>query len=493
MRCLGDRTIEQLVDLPAMSDPDVGTFAEVLVAAIQIAYQHDLFLPFAFTSQAVRLSIEHGNAPCSAHAYASFGMALGPVLGRYREAYRFGRLGHELIERRGLPQNKAGKAGNAVCFGYYTLFWTRHVKEALALLEAGLRAGVETGELRDACFCGMGIVSVLLARGDPLDEVERRSAELLAFTRTAKFAYVEDMMLIQRRLIHRLRGRASQASEGGPPEDEGLDARMLQSVPLAVYGYYIRKLQERFLFADDREALSAAVQAKDLLWSSAAAWERCEHSYFFALSLAATCPEKASPDREEPLRALRAEAELHRGWAENSPENFRNRYALVSAELARVEGRELEAERLYEDAIRFAADAGFVQNEALAYELASRFHRARGRQLIADTYLCEARACYVRWGAEGKVRQIDQLHPRLLDIRSPVPSATIAARSEHLDFLSVAKASQTISSEMEIEKLVGTLLQVVLQQGGARKGSCSSRARASSRSRRRPRSTAKPS
>ena len=119
-------------------------------------------------------------------------------------------------------------------------------------------------------------------------------------------------------------------------------------------------------------------------------------------------------------------------------------------------------DRLSEAAIHSAADNGFVQNEALAYELASSFHRARARHLIANTYLCEARACYVRWGAEGKVGQIDQLHPRLLGIRSPVPSTTFVARSEHLDLLSVAKASQTISSETEMEKLVGTLLQVVL-------------------------------
>ena len=467
MRSLGDRRIEQLVDLPPMSDPDILIFVDALVAAIPIAYQHDLCLPFAFTSEVVRLSIERGNAPCSAHAYALFGMLVGPYLGQYRQAYRFGKVGHDLTERRGLLEHEAG---NAVCFGYYTLFWTRHVKEGLAYLEAGLRAGAETGALRDASYCATNIISVLLACGDPLDEVERRSAEMLGFVRNANFGYVKDMILSQRRLVHRLRGRTSSQSAGGSPEDEGLDTRVLHRVPLTVCVYYIRKLQERFLFGDYREALSAAIQAKDLLWTSMASWERCEHSYFFALSLAATCAETSSRDREEPLHALRAEVELHRGWAENGPENFQNRHALVSAELARVEGRELEAERLYEEAIRSASDDGFVQNEALAYELASRFHRARARHLIADTYLREARACYVRWGAEGKVRQIDQLHPRLLGIRSPVPSTTFVARSEHLDLLSVAKASQTISSETEIEKLVGTLLQVVLEQGGARRG-----------------------
>jgi predicted ATPase/signal transduction histidine kinase len=468
MRCLGDRSIEQLIDLPPMSDRDILTLVEALVAVITIAYQHDLCLPFAFTSEVVRFSIERGNAPCSAHAYGLVGMLVGPYLGQYRQAYRFGKLGHDLIERRGLMQYKAG---NAVCFGYYTLFWTRHVKEALAHLEAGLRAGVETGNLRDACYCAMNTVSVLLARGEPLDEVERRSAQMLALARTAKFAYVEDMILSQRRLLHRLRGRTpSQAPAIGPPEDEALDTRILQRVPLAVCVYYIRELQERFLFGDYREALFAGAQAKDLLWTSMASWERCEHSYFFALSLAATCAETSSRDREECLHALRAEAELHRGWAENGPENFQNRHALVSAELARAEGRELDAERLYEQAIRSARENGFVQNEALAYELASKFYRARGYEQFADVYLRDARACYVRWGAEGKVKQLERFHPQLAEPRSLAPIATLALRSEQLDLLSVVKASQTISGKLELEKLTGTLLEVALQQGGARQG-----------------------
>jgi predicted ATPase/GAF domain-containing protein/tRNA A-37 threonylcarbamoyl transferase component Bud32 len=469
MGSLGGRSIEELIDLPPTSDPDFRALAEALVAAIPIAYQHDLCLPFAITSEVVRLSIEHGNAPCSAHAYALFGMLVGPFLGNYRLAYRFGKLGHDLVERGGLL---AYKAGNGVCFGYYTLFWTRHVSMALTYLEAGRRAGAETGDLRDACYCCTNIVSVLLARGDSLDEVERQSAEMLGFVRNAKLGYMEDVILTQRRLVHRLRGPTSSPASASsqPGEDEGLDTRIQSRVPLAVCVYYIRRLQERFLFGEYREAFSAAVQAKDMLWTSVSSWERCEHSYFLALTLAAIHADASSHDREEHLHTLRVEAEQHRVWAQNCPENFGNRAALVAAEIARIDGDADKAGHLYEEAIRSARENGFVQNEAIAFELASKFYRGRGFDLIADSYLCEARACYLRWGAEGKVKQLDELHPQLLERRPLTPAATFAARTEQLDLFSVVKASQTISGEMEIEKLVGTLLQVVLEQGGARTG-----------------------
>ena len=116
---------------------------------------------------------------------------------------------------------------------------------------------------------------------------------------------------------------------------------------------------------------------------------------------------------QQHLEALAAHHRQLEIWAENCPENFENRAALVGAEIARIEGRELDAERLYEQAIRSARANGFVHNEALANELAARFYAARGFEKIAHAYLRDARYCYLRWGADGKVRQLDQLYPHL--------------------------------------------------------------------------------
>src|SRR5207244_13082057 len=100
-------------------------------------------------------------------------------------------------------------------------------------------------------------------------------------------------------------------------------------------------------------------------------------------------------------------------WTRNCPENFDNRAALVAAEIGRLEDRALDAERLYEKAIRWARVNDFIHNEAIAYELAARFYAARGFAEFADTYLRRARYAYLRWGADGKVKQLEQLHPDL--------------------------------------------------------------------------------
>jgi PAS domain S-box-containing protein len=158
-------------------------------------------------------------------------------------------------------------------------------------------------------------------------------------------------------------------------------------------------------------------------------------------------------------------------WAENCPQNFEDRAALVGAEIARIEGRPLDAMELYERAIHSARANGFVQNEAIANELAARFYATRGFEKIGRVYLRDARHCYLRWGAHGKVRQLDELHPRLRqDERAPAPAGTIEAPVEQLDLATVIEVSQALSGEMVLEKLIDKLMRAALEHAGAERG-----------------------
>src|SRR5262249_39312731 len=138
---------------------------------------------------------------------------------------------------------------------------------------------------------------------------------------------------------------------------------------------------------------------------------------------------------------------------------------------ARLEGRVLEAEQLYEKAIRSARSNGFVNNEAISHELAARFYAARGFQKFADAYLLEARYCYQRWGAEGKVAQLDHLYPYLKkESLISAPKSTILAPAELLDLATVIKVSTAVSGEMVLEQLIDSLMRAALEQAGAERG-----------------------
>src|SRR5260221_3396259 len=196
-----------------------------------------------------------------------------------------------------------------------------------------------------------------------------------------------------------------------------------------------------------------------------------DYFYYAALAVAA-CFENASADEQQGWRELlTAHRDKLGGWPENYPPTFADKHALVMAEIARLEGRDLDAMRLYDQAIQSAHENGFVQNEALAYEVAARFYLARGFETHGHAYLRNARNCYDRWGAHGKVKQLDEHYPHLHEERdSTSPTATIGTPAEHLDLAIVVKVSQTVSGEIVLKKLIDTLMVTALQHAGADRG-----------------------
>ncbi|HZE69513.1 MAG TPA: ATP-binding protein, partial [Pyrinomonadaceae bacterium] len=353
--------------------------------------------------------------------------------------------------------------------------WTRHVRAGRDLVRRAFEAANKIGDLTFAAYCCTHLNTNLLAAGDPLDEVQGEAERGLAFAQKMRFGFAIDSIAAQLGLIRTLRGSTPNF---GCFDDEQFDElrmeRRFSSNPelaLPEGWYWIRKLQARFFAGDYAAALEASSRAQRLLWTSPSMFETAEYHFYSALSQAASCESAAAGQRRQHVEALVAHHRQLEIWAENCPENFENRAALVGAEIARIEGRELDAEHLYEQAIRSAHANGFVHNEALANELAGRFYAARGFEKIAHAYLQDARYCYLRWGADGKVRQLDELYPHLREEQPvPGPTSTIGAPVEHLDLATVIKVSQAVSGEIVLEKLIDTLMLTAVEHAGAERG-----------------------
>jgi PAS domain S-box-containing protein len=188
------------------------------------------------------------------------------------------------------------------------------------------------------------------------------------------------------------------------------------------------------------------------------------------LTLTARYPDASASEQEQYRRTLREKMAKLEIWEHHSPENYRNRRALVAAEIARVEGRELDAMRLYEQAVRSAHESGFPHNEAIASEAAGRFYLAIDLETNGLAHLRNARACYARWGADGKVRQLESQYPQLTEAEVHAGSDAMAAAIQGLDVTTVVKASQAVSSEIELAKLIRRLMTVALENAGADRG-----------------------
>jgi PAS domain S-box-containing protein len=465
---LGSRPIEDLIELPLMSDPASLATMDVLTKIGPPSLHTDAHLFSLVICRAVNLSLETGNCDGSCFAYVRLGMVAGSRFGDYQAAYRFGRLGHDLVERHGL---KRFQARTYMCFGGFVLPWTRHVRAGRDLLHRGLQAANKTGDLVYAA-CGHHLTTNLLATGEPLVDVQCEAENGLAIAQKAQFEFLIDIAATQLELIRTLRGLTPTFGSFGQFEELRIERRFTRSRDLqAECTYLICKLQAHFFSGEYRTAVEVSLRAQSLLWTLNSHFETAEYQFYGALSQAASCDSAPVAERQQHIEALATHYKQLQVWAVNCPDNFENRAALVGAEIARLEGRELDAGRLYEQAIASAQANGFIHNEALANELASRFYAARGFEKIARVYLQDARHGYLRWGADGKVRQLEQLHPHLRDVPTPAsPTTTIGTRAEQLDVGTVLKAAQAVSGEIELGKLVQTLLRIAVQHAGAERG-----------------------
>jgi PAS domain S-box-containing protein len=470
---LGDRTIEDLVDLPLIQDPEAQATLHLLASLVLPALYTDTNLLALSACTSVNLSLQHGNGEGTVLNYAAMALIAGVRFGHYAEGYRFGKLACDLLERRGLTY-----FGARTYTGFAIVVpWTRPLREGIEPSRRAFQMAKENGDPAYAAFASRGLSTILLALGHPLDQFEREGQDALEFVQ--RYGFFLDRLSAPIALARTLRGRTAKfgsLDDGGFTERSFEERITGQPSRAFLEGFYwIRKLQARFFAGDYVSAFEAAERVEAWYATSPALalfpLEKAECHFYAGLCRAARC-EPVGPDPyAEHREALGAHERHLRAWAARCPQNFEDRAALVAAELARIEGRPLEAMDLYERAIVSARANGFAHNEALACELAARFYAARGLEGVAHHYLGNARRGYLRWGADGKVRQLDQLHPRLRqDERTPGLTGTIETPVEQLDLATVIMVSQAVSGDIVLEKLLETLMRTAAEQSGAVRG-----------------------
>jgi hypothetical protein len=442
-----------------MSDADSLASLDLLIRVAVPGFFHSFHLGAVAVFTAVSLGLDRGHCDASCIAYAQLSTLAGPHFGQFEAGYRFGRLGCDLAERPGLQRFQARALET---FGFIVP-WTQHVRKGREFLFRSFDLAGQIGEIIYAGYARGQISTNYLMAGDSLIEAQEQAEHGLAFARKVNFGALEVWVLGHLGLIHSLRGLTNRLGSFNDhifvESDFERDLTGKPALALPECWYYIRKLQARFLAGEYFDALHAASKAQPMLGGATATLlEIVEYHFYAALSHAAVHDSASPEDRRDLCSKLKEHLERLNTWAIHCPENFSNRAALVGAEVARIEGRDVDAMRLYEQAVRSAREYGFVQNEGVAHEVAARFYTARGLQTIADAYLWNAKRCYARWGADGKVQQLDRLHPHLAATEKQSPAGITGSPVQSLDLASVLKASQALSSEIALPKLIERLM-----------------------------------
>ncbi|MEH2468023.1 AAA family ATPase [Nostoc sp.] len=473
-----EKQIKDLLHLPELTEPDKLAAMRILSRITIAAWIAVPDLMALLVSKQVSLSFEHGNSFASSFAYANFGLILCGKVEDIETGYEFGQLALRQLSQ---PKSHSLRARTSLIVNTFIIHWKDHVRDTLQPLVEAYQSGLETGDLEFAAYSAHSYCFNSYVVGNELVEVEHEMREYNEAIRQIK----QETALTWNQIFHqaianlmgysvnptRLVGKFYNEENGLPQHEAANDGT-------AIFDVYFNKLFLCYLFSEYAQAVeNSTIAERYLIRVIGTPIAPCYYLYD-ALTRLATYPESSAQAQEEILKKIAVSQEKIKQWAHYAPMNHLHKYYLVQAETARVLGQLLEAEEFYEQAIQRAKDNEYLQEEALAYELAAKHYLARGREKIAQTYMKEAHYCYERWGASAKVNDLETRYPQLFPQSSGMAFALIhktsRTTSNHspitFDLTAVMKASQTISSEIELDKLLSCLMKILIENAGAQTG-----------------------
>ncbi|MEG4571428.1 AAA family ATPase [Microcoleus sp. N3A4] len=487
---LAGRAIEELLNLPPMTAAKPLAAMKIAASAAPGIYNTNPSLyPLLILSQ-VNASIQYGNAPFSAFFYASYGLLLNGILEDMEAADRAGKLALAVIEK---LNAKEVECRTRVILGALVLHGTTHLQTSLQVLREGYQIGLDTGDLEFAGYAALHSCQNAYFSSQELLTLERDIYAYSQMPKNLKQVLTFNCFQMLRQVVLNLLGHARnpQLLVGELCDEAQFLPELLAANGLmGLHFFYLHKLILGYLFGDTAQSLSdIATQGRQYL-AAGAGFVTVPIFYFYD-SLAALIGDFSGESELADClqRVAENQASLQKR-SHHAPMNFLHKWHLVEAEKHRVLGEKALAIDYYDRAIALAKEHGYIQEEALANELAAKFYLDWGKERIAREYITNAYYGYARWGAKAKVADLEKRYPQLLapilqQTRSPLsPHETIftlgsvtstssatssSSVSYTLDLKAILKASQTISGEIELEKLLSSLLSLVIENAGADK------------------------
>lgn len=477
-----DQHIENLAELPTMTDPyklaAISILQEIISASTTINFS--LLIELVLTQ--INLCVEYGNPPQAAFIYGCYGMILCG-LGKYIDyGYRFGKLSITLLEKYDTPKLKP-----TVVYVYYACIW--HWKEVLDRKVAKenllnvLPQGITTGNNEYSCYVCISFCYIQLFCGYNLEQVEKDYKKYAQLIKKFNQEYSINLIEMAKNMVVNFR-RLNIKEEfliignNHSVQDTHIQKYIKEKNGWLVFIFYFSRM---LLFYFNKNYFQAfrATQDADKYVAVIFGWIcRPQHNFYSSLSYIAHYNDCSIEQQKELLEKVNNNQDNMKVWVNHCPENFQNKYDLVEAEKARVFGQYWKAAELYEKAIQGAKKYEFLHEEALAYERSAEFYLENSREEIGQLYLRNSHHCYSRWGANAKVKQLEEEYPQYLigvsaQNKSTRISTTISTTGNDgtiLDLATIIKASQAISGEIKLEQLLQNLMKIVIENAGAQKG-----------------------
>ncbi|WP_341990854.1 AAA family ATPase [Azorhizobium sp. AG788] len=462
---LAGRTISELGQLATTDNTEAEAAMALLSTLIASFFLND-GLSFLHLAKIVELTLQHGSTPASAYGLAWFGVFIASLYSAYEDGFAYGQAALKLVERH---RYQAERTAALVAMDQVSP-WTQPLSYALTHAREAVAAGYVMGDLGMACYACNHIVSDLLVMGVPLGLVEQEIEHGLALTRQIQYKDIEIIIDSQkqhvRSLIEAYTKHDYRRNYHRVTKDNQIHVES-DSSPTIFWTHLYAGMTATF-YRDFDDASLRLMTAYELSWSTPAHINVCD-CYLFSV-LASAHDSDASTNALGAIDKISARREKIAEWSALNPATFRNKLLFVDAELARLRGNGLLALKCYEQSASAAATGGFIHEQALAHEFAGMLCEANGLQLSGQQHFRSAHDCYRRWGATGKVRHLEALHPFLTS--EPVQDTATSANGGQiaLDMEIGMKTAQALSEETTLDRLLETLMSNMIVHAGAQYG-----------------------
>lgn len=471
---LGRRNILELIDEKELTDEKQKMIVRLLDSGTAAYYTGNFNLTGMLIFKIVNIVLREGICKEAVQSFMSYAIML-VTTGNLKKAEEFGRLAVELSHKYKDPSIEAKMSG---VYGLMIRIWSHHWDTLRPFFQASIEKGLQAGDLTATI---VGAANILLY--DPtlsLDSLVKEAPFYTNLLRQTKDFQVMGSFKIQ------FLSKANLNKRLPDPyffSDEDFDERT--ALPkfkesnfysgMAIYylykGFVYYHYNELY---KARECFQEVSQIERSIYGTPY-W--IDFTLYSFLNEAALYPAMRLFEKHKSWRRLQTKYKQMKQWAKHCPENFSHYQLLMEAEIARITKKTLSAVYLYDQAIKASKGNRYLNAQALCNELAGKFYINSGLENNARTYFHEARYCYHQWGAHAKVKHIEDSHPLFFSplqeaafIKDYTSTTSEKTSSQLLDFLSVMKASQVISREIQLPKLVEKMMEVVVENAGADKG-----------------------
>lgn len=411
--------------------------------------------------------------------YATYGILLCALDGKLERGYQFGQLAMDLGTQMDAPTVQVNLR---VLYSGFIQHWREPLRNTLEPLLENFQHARDLGDFENANHSvNMYGYNAFFAGMDLEQFAEEMAAHRQAITELKQKAllhYTEALRQVALNLMGesddpcRLVGDSYDETRLLPEHEATGD----KSISLYVY---IMKMELCYFFGDYEQALRHAEKVEYYLDSAHGGFAVIVSNFYGSLIRLAVARSAKGARLRALLRRVRRDQTQLRHWATHCPANCLHKHNLIEAERLRLRGRVFRAHELYDQAIKHAREHGFIQEAAVASELAAGMHLDAGRDTIAEAYLLKAHDTYSLWGAQAKVAELEGRHPQLREMARPrrrsrttqdVTTQDTTTSLGDVEITSLIKALKAIADEPVHSRMVETITTTALAFAGAQHG-----------------------